>query len=134
MKQAATRSESAARSGGNGSGNGRSKGPRKERRHVSFSVVMKETTLERYRRKEAARALRNALAPHDQVVKVCVAERLCHHLSREQLADKCGLSEGQVEDILERMRPWVHRFTTFFDSDWYWMDGGAPSVPAPSRN
>jgi hypothetical protein len=37
-----------------------------------------------------------------------------------------------VLDIMTRMRAWVSRFTTYFDSEWYWKEGmGKYFIPAP---
>jgi len=134
MSTRGIRSESARGKRGNGSKNRyRKRGPL-GRSALSLTEVTRDTPLERYRRRRAVGCLRLALAQHQPVVKRCVAERLCHHRPVPELARELFLSEDQVRDILERMRPWVHRFTTFFDSDWYWVDGGAPSVPGPSRS
>jgi hypothetical protein len=108
---------------------GRTIRPREE---IPFAEVTKETPLERFRRRRAVEQLREALAPHQPVVKQCVAERLCLHRPTAELARELHLTEQQVEEILARVRPWVHRYTTYFDPDWYWQEGGAPVLPVPA--
>jgi len=94
-----------------------------ERVPISLTEVEKETPLEEFTRKRATQQLRLALAPHQLVVKKCVAFRLCKHMSYGELAEELGLSTEQVEDILTRMRGWVLKFTNYFEHDWYWQDG-----------
>jgi hypothetical protein len=90
---------------------------------ISLSEVGKETPLEKFTRTRATEQLRYALAPHQLVVKRCVALRLCKHMTYKELAEELGLSTEQVEDILTRMRGWVAMYTTFFEHDWYWKEG-----------
>jgi len=91
---------------------------------VSFSVITEKTALEKFSRKLAMRQLRDALACHQPVVKLCVAERLSKHKSYAELAQQFFLTEEEVVDIMTRIRPLVRRYTTYFDSDWYWKDTG----------
>ena len=99
---------------------------------LSITEVEKETPLEMFTRQRATQQLRFALAPHQPVVKRCVALRLSKHKSYKALAEELGLSTEQVEDILTRMRGWVSGYTTYFDHDWYWKEG-AVDLPGEKR-
>jgi len=114
--------------------NGRGRVRFNGRINLSLKEVTRDSTLERFKRTRATAQLRMALAPHQEVVKLCVAERLCHHKDTAALARDLKLTEDQVKEILARMRPWVHRYTTYFDSDWYWLDNGLPALPEMPGN
>jgi len=86
--------------------------------------VLDATPVDRFTRQRAVRMLREALALHQPVVKKCVAERLCNHKSFQQLAEELNLSVDEVKDILSKLRGWVHKFTTYFENDWYWVETG----------
>jgi hypothetical protein len=86
--------------------------------------VSDATPVDRFTRQRAVRMLREALALHQPVVKKCVAERLCNHKSFQQLAEELNLSVDEVKDILAKLRGWVHKFTTYFENDWYWVETG----------
>jgi len=97
--------------------------PRRLRWQDGIARVAEPTPLEEFGARLAVEHLRMALARQDPVVKRCVALRLLRHLSCEKLAGELELTLDEVKLILERMRPWVKRFTTYFERDWYWQDG-----------
>jgi hypothetical protein len=80
------------------------------------------TPLERFTKLGATTALRTALSGHQEIVKLVVAGRLCAKKTFDDLAQEYGLTKDDVLDILTRMRAWVSRFTTYFDSEWYWKE------------
>ncbi len=83
-----------------------------------------------FTRKQATDALRECLAVHEPIVRRAVALRLTRLLSPEEIAAQLELELEDVHDILTQMRPWVHRFTGFFDQDRYWQDDARPySIP-----
>lgn len=97
-------------------------------RTVSASALGRETPLEEFRRQRGLKALGEALAMHQPVVKRCVVRRLLDRLSYEELAAELGLTRDQVKEILTGLKPWVFRFTTYFDDDWHWFEGCAPGL------
>ena len=94
--------------------------------NVPLSKLSEKTPLETFSRKKAVVQLRDALASHTPVVKLCVAERLSKHKSYAELAKQFYLTVEEVTDIMEKMRKWVSRYTTYFENDWYWKDEGQP--------
>ncbi len=97
-----------------------------KRKPIPLSAAQQETVLERFTRKRATEQLREALANQMPVVKECVVLRLCEHWPYDKLARKLELTREQVGEILEKVRPWVYRFTTYFEDDWYWVEGVSP--------
>ncbi len=102
------------------------------RKRIELSEVEKATAFEEFTRTRATGQLRDALAMQLPVVRHCVARRLCEHASYDDLAEELDLTRGQVAGILEKVRPWGHRFTTYFEDDWYWVDGAGPVVKTSS--
>ena len=111
-----------------GGGAKASSAKRRPEPQISFAHVMAATPLERIRKAGAEKALREALGVHQPLVKECVALRLCKHLGFDELAERLDLTRRDVEEILEKMRPWVKRYTAFFDSDWYWQEAASPET------
>jgi len=98
---------------------------------VPLAGIAEKTPLETFRRKKAVTQLREALAMHQPVVKMCVAERLSKHLPYAELAKKFFLTVEEVADIMEKMRAWVRKYTLYFENDWYWKDEGQPRKLMP---
>ncbi|MEO0082318.1 MAG: hypothetical protein ABIL25_08520 [candidate division WOR-3 bacterium] len=100
---------------------------------VPIDPISRKTPLERFRQRKALEQLRYALACQQPVIKMCVAERLSKHRSYAELARKYFLTVEEVADIMDKMRVWVRKYTTYFDNDWYWKDEGQPRslVPDP---
>jgi hypothetical protein len=95
-------------------------------------VTGQSTPLERFTKRGATDALRAALSGHQDVVKFVVAGRLCAKKTFDELSQEYGLTKDEVLDIMTRMRAWVRRFTTYFEKDWYWMEGvGKYFIPDP---
>jgi hypothetical protein len=84
---------------------------------------LRQTPLESFARKRAVDQLTLALARFEPVVKRCVATRLLRHESYARLAKRLELSLDEVREILGMVRPYVSRFTTYFDTDWFWVEG-----------
>jgi hypothetical protein len=95
---------------------------------MSLERVMEPTELDQFAGARVTEMLRQALAGHQPVVKLVVAERLVNHASFRELAGKTGLSVEEVADILARMRGWVARFTAHFRDDWHWVEGAKLTV------
>jgi hypothetical protein len=85
--------------------------------------TVKPTPLEQFSEKRAVEQLRLALARFEPVVKKCVAFRLLKHESYKKLAKELDLSLEEVKEILAAVRPKVRAFTTYFDTDWHWVEG-----------
>jgi hypothetical protein len=85
--------------------------------------TVKPTPLEQFSQKRALEQLRLALARFEPVVKKCVAFRLLKHESYKKLAKELDLSLDEVKEILAAVRPKVRAFTTYFDTDWHWVEG-----------
>jgi len=111
-----------ARAGGAGPRRKRGGGP------ALYDRVTAATALERVTRRRAEEMLREALGMHQSVVKECVALRLCKRLGYDEIARELELTREDVEHILSKLRPWVRRFTTFFDTDWYWVESAKPDL------
>jgi hypothetical protein len=79
---------------------------------------------EKQRKQTAMKNLRFALAGHQRIVKEVVARRLCERKSFDELATMFEITREDVTDILDSMRKWVTRFTTYFADEWYWKEGG----------
>jgi len=98
------------------------------RRAVPTSRLVSEsataTEVDNFSQRRLVQALRGALAPFQPLVRRCVALRLWEHRSFDELAEDLGISRDDVADILTKLRPYVRRFTNYFDQDWYWVDGG----------
>ena len=109
-------------------GSGIGKGKKKRPDAISYEKVKRETALERVRKAKAESALRECLSVHEPVVKDCVALRLCKHLGYDEIARECDLTREDVADILAKLRPYVARFTTFFQSDYWWTEGARPQT------
>jgi hypothetical protein len=105
---------------------GRRRGTRPARADslTTASVAEVETIVDTHRRRIAAKNLRLALAGHQPIVKRVVAKRLCEHAKFDDIAKEYDLTRAEVEDILNRMRKWVYRFTAFFNEDYYWKETG----------
>jgi hypothetical protein len=101
--------------------------PKRRRAATGSDRVMagtvKPTPLEQYTEKRAVEQLRLALARFEPVVKKCVAFRLLRHESYKKLARELDLSLDEVNEILAAVRPKVRAFTTYFDTDWHWVEG-----------
>jgi hypothetical protein len=78
-----------------------------------------------YAERRAAEQLALALGGSEPVVRACVAERLFLHSPVAALAAKYGLTPDQVRGILASARCVVAKYTTFFNDDWHWVEGGA---------
>ncbi len=77
-------------------------------------------------RKQATESLRQALALMKPWARRVVVGKVARRRSCTQLAKQFELRVQDVQDILREARAFVHRYTTFFDDDWYWQD--RPSV------
>lgn len=106
----------------------RRRGRRPSPTGLEFAAVVEATPLEKESRTRATEQLRMALAPHQQVVKLLVADRLTRRPSFQALAKRYGLTVEDVADILQKMRGWVAKYTTYYQDDWYWVDGARPKV------
>ncbi len=97
---------------------------------LSLSEIDQPSAFGLFTRKQATTALRDCLAVHEPIVRRCVALRLTRLLTPEEIAAQLELELEDVDDILTQMRPWVHKFTGFFDQDRYWRDD-APRYSIP---
>jgi len=104
---------------GTGNGKGRTKRA-KAASGLSYDRVMSLTAHEKSKLKKAESDLNQALMLHEPIVRQVVALRLCKRMPTEDIAAEVQVDVRDVEEILARMRPWVARLTTFFDSDWFW--------------
>ena len=77
-------------------------------------------------RTRATEDLRQALALMKPWARRVVVGKVARRRSYVQLAKQFELRVQDVQDILREARAFVHRYTTFFDDDWYWQD--RPSV------
>ena len=110
------------------------RGKREPSQLSAAEVTGQSTPLERFTRLGATSALRMALSGHQEVVKLVVAGRLCAKKTFDELAQEYGLTKDEVLDIMTQMRAWVSRFTTYFDSEWYWKEGmGKYFIPKPPK-
>jgi len=96
--------------------------PAAPRKADGFRAVTEPTPLDAFSESNAFEQLRMALARQDPVVRRCVALRLLRHTSFQRLADELDLTLDDVKLILEKMRPWVKRFTLYFDRDYLWTE------------
>jgi len=88
-----------------------------------LAALSRPSPLQSFGERLAREKLCAALATQDPVVRRCVALRLLRELRCEKLASELDLSLDDVKLILEKMRPWVHRFTTYYDATGFWVDG-----------
>ncbi|MBM3315137.1 hypothetical protein FJY71_04755 [candidate division WOR-3 bacterium] len=101
---------------------------RKTASDTSVKRVLEPTPLELHRREMARDGLRQALAGHQPVVRLCVAERLLKGASHAELCERYGLDRAQLDDMFAQMRPWVRGFTVQFDADHFWVEGARRSL------
>ena len=81
-----------------------------------------DTVVSRFRGRRSVEGLKLALAGHQPVVRLVVAERLQGQRPIDEIATKFDLTRDEVLDILSKMRFWVGRFTDSYKDDWYWTD------------
>lgn len=101
---------------------------RVSRSQEAVAFLMDETPLEVQRRENGLKGLRDALVRFQPVVKRCVVRRLIDRLSYAKLPAELRLSRDQVQEILSQLKPWVAKYTTYFDDDWYWFEGRTPDL------
>lgn len=65
-----------------------------------------------------------SLSGVDPLVKRCVSRRLLRLDGFEKLAADLQLTLEEVKRILRHMRPWVRRYTTYYDPDRFWSEDG----------
>ncbi len=87
---------------------------------ASSASIDKPSPLEVFTWNRAQEQLRFALAGLDPIVKRCVSLRLLRQDSFKKLAEELEVSLDEVREILTCLRTRVHKYTTYFDRDWYW--------------
>ena len=85
-------------------------------------ALEKPCDLELRHERVAGEELKKALALVKPWARRVVIDKLAKRKSYQELARENEMGVKDVKDILKQVRAFVHKYTTYFDDDWFWRD------------